>query len=167
MDEVERVSRSETQTVGAERKRAEHRLSRTPVAVAQDDGALRDGAVRSADFGRLLDPVRKAAGQPAALEPVARGAVRVGAEEAKLRLFGRQNETHVGHAGQLVGEFRECMEGQRCRSQIHSMTGLKPGLDEIYYAIRSRVGDDSSRGLRRVGRTRSRASAPATRVMPR
>ena len=137
VDEVQRVSRSETQTVGAERERAEHGLPRSPVPVAQDDGALRDGAVRSADFGRLLDPVGTAAGQPAALEPVARGAVRVGPEEAKLRLFGRQHETHVGHVGQLVGEFRECMEGQRFRSQIHSDDRAQArGWMSLYHANR-------------------------------
>ena len=88
LDEVQRVSRSETQTVGAERERAEHGLPRMPVAVAQDDGTLRDGALRSADFGRPLDPVRTAASQPATLEPVARGAVRVRPEEAKLSSSG-------------------------------------------------------------------------------
>ena len=111
INEVERVARSEAQSVGAEREGAMHSLTRTPVAVTQDHGALRDGAAGSADLGCPFDPFRTSDGQGAALESVTRGAVRGGPEEAEFHVVWRQNETHVRHSGQLVGKFPKCMEG--------------------------------------------------------
>ena len=144
--EVERIPRREAQPVGAERERAEHGLPRAPVTVAQDDRALWNGAVGPTDFDRLFHPVGTAASQPAALEPVACGAVRVGPEEAQFRFVGRQNKTHFCHSQQLIRQFPERMEGKGFRGQVHLVVELKPGLNEINHAIRSRVGDNPHRG---------------------
>ena len=109
--EVERVAGREAKPDGAERERAEHGLPRTPVTVAQDNRTLRNGAVGATDFSRLFDPIRTAACQPAALKPVARGAVGVAPEKVQFRFVGRQNQTHLCHSQQLLSQFTEGMEG--------------------------------------------------------
>ena len=91
LNQIERVARREAEPVGAEGKRAEQGLLRAAVAVAQHDRPLWDRSVRFAHLGRLFDPGRTTAGEPAALQAVAGGPVRVGSEKIDLGIVGRQD----------------------------------------------------------------------------
>ena len=92
-----------------------------PSPLVQDDSTLWNGSVGSANLDLLLDPVRAPSGQPAALQPVAGGPVRVGAEEAEVRIVRGQDKTNVRDSGQLLREFSKCMEGQCFGGQVDLM----------------------------------------------
>ena len=81
LNQAERVPRSKTEPVSAERERAEHGLLWAPVTVTQDDSTLWNGSGGPANLDRLLDPLRAASGQPPTLQSVACGPVRVRPEE--------------------------------------------------------------------------------------
>ena len=102
-------------------------------------------SVGPANLDLLIDPVRTAAGQPAALQLVACSPVRDGPQEAEFHIVRGQDKTRVRYSGQLLREFPERMEGECVGGQVDLMARPKPRLNEINHAICSRVGNNPHR----------------------